>query len=113
MNSIDQVILSMALWIKMLIETVSILFILLGAVTTLYNLFNNYRNKNPDTFSLLKEQISRYLVIALEFMLAADIVATAVSPSWDQIGKLGAIALIRTFLNFFLQWEMKNTIFIK
>lgn len=44
--------------------------------------------------------------MALEFQLAADILATAVAPSWNQIGKLAAVAAIRTALNYFLSREM-------
>ena len=48
------------------------------------------------------------LALALEFLLAADIAATAVSPSWDAVGKLAAISAIRTFLNFFLEREVQE-----
>jgi uncharacterized membrane protein len=44
--------------------------------------------------------------MALEFQLAADLLGTTVAPSWDQLGRLGAIALIRTFLNIFLAREI-------
>ena len=44
-----------------------------------------------------------WLVAGLTFQLAADVVETAIAPSWDDIGRLGAIAVIRTFLNFFLE----------
>ena len=50
--------------------------------------------------------LAHYLAVALEFQLAADILATAVAPSWNQIGKLAAIAAIRTALNYFLSREM-------
>ena len=50
--------------------------------------------------------IGRSLALALEFLLAADIVRTAVAPTWGEIGKLAAIAAIRTALNFFLQREI-------
>ena len=40
-------------------------------------------------------------------MLGADVLATAVAPSWDELGKLAAIAIIRTALNFFLERELK------
>jgi uncharacterized membrane protein len=52
--------------------------------------------------------LARFLSLGLEFQLAADILGTAVSPSWAQIGKLGAIAVIRTGLNYFLAREMKE-----
>jgi uncharacterized membrane protein len=45
--------------------------------------------------------------VALEFQLAADIIGTAIAPSWGQIGQLAAIALIRTFLNHFLSKEIE------
>jgi uncharacterized membrane protein len=50
--------------------------------------------------------LARFLAIALEFQLGADILSTAVAPSWDAIGKLAAIAVIRTALNYFLSREM-------
>ena len=53
--------------------------------------------------------LARYLTLAVELELGADILATTVSPSWNQIGKLGAVAAIRTGLNFFLSMEMKQS----
>ena len=50
--------------------------------------------------------LGRYLALGLEFQLGADILGTAVSPSWNEIGKLGAIAGIRTVLNFFLAQDL-------
>lgn len=49
----------------------------------------------------------RWLVAALTFQLAADIVETTLAPDWDDIGKLGAIAAIRTMLNYFLDRDME------
>ena len=49
---------------------------------------------------------SRWLVAALTFQLAADIVETSVSTSWQTIGRVGAIAVIRTFLNYFLESDV-------
>ena len=46
--------------------------------------------------------LGRFLALGLEFQLAADILETAVAPSFEEIGKLGAIAAIRTALNYFL-----------
>jgi hypothetical protein len=59
-----------------------------------------------DEYKFLRIGLARYLAVALEFQLAADIIATSVAPGWDQLGRLGAIALIRTFLNYFLGREM-------
>jgi uncharacterized membrane protein len=50
---------------------------------------------------------ARWLILGLEFMLAADIVRTVIAPTWVEIGQLAAIALIRTFLNFFLERDLE------
>jgi uncharacterized membrane protein len=49
-----------------------------------------------------------WLIVALEFQLAADIVGTIVSPTSGHLIELGAIALIRTFLNYFLSKELSE-----
>jgi uncharacterized membrane protein len=51
---------------------------------------------------------ARWLVAGLTFQLAADIVETAIAPSWDEIGRLAAIAAIRTFLTFFLDRDVEK-----
>jgi uncharacterized membrane protein len=51
---------------------------------------------------------ARWLVAALTFQLAADIIETSISTSWDTIGRVGAIAAIRTFLNFFLDRDLEQ-----
>jgi uncharacterized membrane protein len=47
-----------------------------------------------------------WLAVALEFELAADILNTAVTPTWNEIVKLAAIATLRTALNYFLQRDI-------
>lgn len=51
---------------------------------------------------------SRWLVAGLTFQLAADIIESAFAPDWEDIGKLAAIALIRTFLNYFLERDIEG-----
>ncbi|WP_139322857.1 DUF1622 domain-containing protein [Deinococcus marmoris] len=64
------------------------------------------RGANDEAKQNLRLQLGRWLAIALEFLLAADILLTAIAPTWEDIGKLGAIALIRTALNYFLEREI-------
>ena len=54
----------------------------------------------------IRLRMGRWLALALEFELAADILRTAVAPTWDEIGKLAAIITVRTVLNYFLQLEV-------
>ena len=50
---------------------------------------------------------AHWLVAGLTFQLAADIVSTSFTPGWDQVGRLAAVAAIRTFLSYFLDREME------
>ena len=51
---------------------------------------------------------ARWLVAALTFQLAADIIETSVSTSWQTIGRVAAVAVIRTFLNYFLEHDVQQ-----
>jgi uncharacterized membrane protein len=61
----------------------------------------------PYAYVALRLTLARYLALALEFQLGADILSTAIAPTWDQIGQLGAVAVIRTALNYFLGKEIE------
>lgn len=52
--------------------------------------------------------LGRYLALGLEFQLAGDILSTAIAPTYEEIGKLAAVAAIRTALNFFLRKEIEE-----
>jgi len=47
-----------------------------------------------------------WLQLSLQFELAADIVRSAIAPTWTDIGQLAAIAVIRTFLSYFLEADI-------
>jgi uncharacterized membrane protein len=51
-------------------------------------------------------RFASWIILALEFALAADIVRTAIAPTWNDIGMLAAIAAIRTALNYFLERDL-------
>src|SRR5258706_6174217 len=55
----------------------------------------------------IRIQFGSSVAVALELLLGADVLATAVAPSWNDIGQLAAIAIIRTLLNYFLERELK------
>ena len=62
--------------------------------------------KKP-TKEIIRIQFGSSVAVALELLLGADVLTTAVAPSWADIGKLAAIATIRTALNYFLERELK------
>jgi uncharacterized membrane protein len=49
---------------------------------------------------------ARWLLLGLEFTLAADIISTAIAPTWNDLGQLAVIATVRTFLNYFLERDL-------
>jgi uncharacterized membrane protein len=56
----------------------------------------------------LWRRFGMWLLLGLEFELAADIIGSVISPTWKDIGELGAIAVIRTFLNYFLEQDLER-----
>lgn len=60
----------------------------------------------PDENEVVRLRLGRWLAVALELELGADILRTAVAPTWNEIGQLGAIVVLRTALNYFLQLEI-------
>ena len=95
-------------WLKLVIETLGALIIGLGVATAVLQLRRALAPPRAEGFNGIRLTLARYLALALEFQLGADILTTAVAPTWDQIGKLGAIAVIRTGLNYFLTREMRD-----
>src|SRR5689334_14199958 len=66
------------------------------------------RNAPPAAKNEVRLTLGRWLAVALEFELAADILNTAVTPTWSDIEKLAAIAALRTALNYFLEREIEQ-----
>lgn len=93
--------------VKLAFEMIAVFCILLGLIQTLRLAVKLIPVSEGDTpFLLLRIRLGSWLALALEFQLGADILATTVAPSWESLGKLGAIAIIRTFLNYFLNQEL-------
>jgi uncharacterized membrane protein len=95
-------------WLRLIVETTGACIIGLGVVSAAYQFVRALVPPQVESYNSIRLTLARYLALALEFQLGADILSTAVAPSWDQIGKLGAIAVIRTTLNFFLTREMRE-----
>lgn len=96
-------------WIRLGVESVGAAVIAIGILMALAGFLRGALQGNAAVFISVRLTFARYLALGLEFQLAADILSTAVSPSWDQLGKLAAIAVIRTGLNFFLMRELRET----
>ena len=94
------------------VELAAALMIAYGAIEALVGLLKPRRPTGPTKpFHKRRQVFLRFgvwLLLALEFELAADIVRSAISPTWSDIGQLGAIAAIRTVLNYFLERDIRE-----
>ena len=91
---------SVAVHVALTLEAISILVITIGGVEAVYRVFWPLMHRRM-THGVRRAAwliLARWLVLGLEFMLAADIVRTVIEPTWEELGQLGATALIRTFL---------------
>ncbi len=104
----ENAVISGVLWLKLGVEMVGAAIIALGILSAGWLLMKALARRQTIDFTAIRLALARYLALALEFQLGADILSTAISPSWEQIGKLGAIAVIRTALNYFLSREIRE-----
>lgn len=90
------------------INALAVLLIAYGTVDAFVRVLSSLfgaPSKHPE-FRQLFLRYARFLVGGLTFQLGADIIETAFSPGWEELGHLAAIAAIRTFLNFFLERDI-------
>lgn len=95
-------------WTEVLMNVLSLLVIVGGTILSLVKSMQagrSYANKHL-RHTQFRRMFGGWLLVALEFQLAADIVGTIISPTNEQLIRLGSIALIRTFLNYFLNKEL-------
>jgi uncharacterized membrane protein len=107
-GAVESTIINFVQWLKLIVETMGAAIIGLGVITAAYQFVRVLLPPRLVSYTPIRLTLARHLALALEFQLGADILTTAVAPSWDQIGKLGAIAVIRTALNYFLTREMRE-----
>lgn len=95
-------------WLRLGVEFLGAVIVGMGVVLAAALFARALLSRQTADFNAIRLTLARYLALALEFQLGADILSTAVAPSWTEIGKLGAVAVIRTTLNYFLSKEIKE-----
>ena len=95
---------------RMLSEAAAVIVVTFGSLEAILKLLSIAARPNAThgTRKAVWRRFGMWLLLGLEFALAADIIASVVSPTWQDIGELGAIAVIRTFLNYFLERDLEN-----
>jgi uncharacterized membrane protein len=99
-----------ASWLALIVEIIACLIIVVAMIEAASSAISLRKDKT-DPLRRRKTVFLRFgswLILALEFELAADIIRSAIAPTWEQIGMLGAVAFIRTFLNYFLEKDVEK-----
>ena len=94
-------------------EGIAVFFIIFGFIGALWIYIRKSFpvRRNYTAMAESRYHLGHSLSLALEFLIGADILRTAISPTWQDIGQLAAVVGIRTVLNFFLMKELKDKCF--
>jgi uncharacterized membrane protein len=90
------------------VEAIGATIIAIGVVVAAIVYLLSELRIRPVAYEHVRLLLGRSLALGIEFQLASDILSTAVSPTFDDIGMLGAIVAIRTVLNYFLAQEIER-----
>ena len=105
----EEIAKTITIYISHTLEIISALVIAAALVKLVANYFQTFlKPKNGLSAMEARMVFGSAVAVSLELLLGADVLATAVAPSWDDIGKLAAIAVLRTGLNYFLEKELKH-----
>ncbi|MFZ6013013.1 MAG: DUF1622 domain-containing protein [Bacteroidota bacterium] len=107
MMQIEELVKVMTATLSSLIEGIAAVIVALAVVNALIRYVANSVKSAQEKIEVRLE-LGKSLGVTLEFLLAADILRTAVAPTWEDIGKLMAIAALRTALNYFLEKELRH-----
>lgn len=97
---------------EVVLNAISLVCIVAGVVAAFVkSMKESYRLPgNHPRHTYFRMMLGGWLVVALEFQLAADIVSSIISPTNEHLIQLGAVAVIRTFLNYFLNKELNEEV---
>jgi uncharacterized membrane protein len=107
---VEELFVKFARDVALAIEFVAVVVIAYGAAEATVRLVG--RRFRHTTVKVRRKEVwlrfAVWLVLGLEFELAADVVRTVIAPSWTELAQLGAIAFVRTFLNYFLEKDLER-----
>ena len=106
---LEQLLKDVVLITTFCLEAISVLCVVVGLFKTvrLAISLNRQRRGQEFPFNTVRLRFGLWLALALEFQLGADILSTTVAPTTQDLARLALIAIIRTFLNYFLSKEME------
>jgi len=107
---IEELFVQFARVMNMLVEGAAVITVAFGSVDAFVRLLGVAVTPRAQhgARKAIWRRYGMWLLLGLEFELAADIIGSVISPSWQEIGELAAIAVIRTFLNYFLEKDLET-----
>jgi len=93
------------------LNIVGALITMWGIIISLFDFLKKEILRKKDVIALNEEiriRLGSYLVLALEFFIAGDIIKTIITPTWETLGILGAVVVIRTILSYFMTKDLKK-----
>ena len=90
-----------------LVEACGIIVIFLEVIRTAIGYVRMFFKNCPSARTHLRIRLGQSMVLGLEFLVAADILKTALSPTWNDILLLAALIGLRTLLNYLLEHELR------
>ena len=96
--------------IRRIIAFIGIFIILWGALTSGYAFLfhNSEKRKHLSEIDIIRLNFGRMIILGLEFIVAADVIATTMTPDYYTLGILGSLVVIRTFLTYFMNRELAS-----
>ncbi|MFN8791508.1 MAG: DUF1622 domain-containing protein [Bdellovibrionales bacterium] len=96
-------------WTAKIIEICGVVIIIIGGLVSTFDYLKALRRQATDAYEQYRGSLGRAILLGLEFRVAGDIIGTvAVEPSYESLGILGLVVLIRTFLSFSLEVEISG-----
>ena len=95
-------------YLRLMVEATGATIIGIGVLSTIFRYALSLLELRKYSYTEIRLHLGTYLALGLDFQLGADILATAVTPTFEEVQLLAAIVIIRTVLNYFLSKELER-----
>ena len=96
-------------WIGLGLDGLGVLVVVSGALLATGRFLLGRQGDGPRSYRTYRQELGRAILLGLEFLVAGDIIRTVViDPNFENVGVLGLIVLIRTFLSMSLEVELEG-----
>ena len=99
-------VISILLIVKHVVAAIGVVVILWGALQAVYRFTALFKKRN--NIDMIRLEFARVIILGLEFIVAADVIATTTSPDYYSLGILASLVTIRTLLTYFMNKEVNK-----